>query len=121
MRKVLRAVRAGGLLVMTQGTTDRQWREKPRFMLAGTSEDVSRVVVIDYLNGGARYNVLDIEHGKRRGLHVWSVEYPCIFLSDDYRDLLNEAGFREIVMYGGYGFEPYDKEGSDRLIIVAGN
>ena len=118
MRSVLRD---GGILAMTQETTDKQWREKPRFILAGATEAVSRLFVIDYDNGGARYNILDVYHGDPPQLRVWSVEYPRVFLADDYWRLLSEAGFRDVSLYGGYGFEPYDKRMSDRLILVAEN
>jgi SAM-dependent methyltransferase len=66
MRAVLRD---GGILVSTVTLTDKQWAEKPRFILAANSGDFSRVYVIDYLERTARYNVLDIFHGaQHRGL-----------------------------------------------------
>lgn len=52
-------------------------------------------------------------------MKVWSVEYPHMYLRDDYERLLNAAGFDAIAFYGGYAFEPYDKDASGRLIIVA--
>ena len=51
-----------GVLVLSQGTTDKQWNERPRFILAVNRDDFSRLFVIDYDDGGARYNVLDILH-----------------------------------------------------------
>jgi SAM-dependent methyltransferase len=119
MRAVLRR---GGILVLTQGTTDRQWREKPRFILAVNEREYSRLFVIDYLGQGARYNVLDIVHGEQdAGLEVWSVEYPRMLLRDDQERLLGAAGFQRIQFYGSYRFEPYDKESSRLLIAVAHN
>ncbi len=52
-------------MILTQGTTDKQWKEKPRFILAVNRNDFSRVFVIDYLGWGARYNVLDILHSEK--------------------------------------------------------
>lgn len=113
-------LRGGGILVLTQGTSDKQWREKPRFILAVNTPDLSRLFVIDYLGAGARYNVLDIFHGEAsRSLRVWSVEYPQILVRDDQERLLRRAGFRTLDFYGSYRFEPYDKATSDRLIVVA--
>jgi SAM-dependent methyltransferase len=117
MRAVLRD---RGVLVLTQGTTDKQWADKPRFILAIDSLEFTRLFVIDYMGQGARYNVLDIERGEQDpGLKVWSVEYPQILLKDDQQRLLQEAGFGSAVFYGSFRFQPYDKQASDRLIAVA--
>jgi glycine/sarcosine N-methyltransferase len=117
MRAVLRE---GGILVLTQGTTDRQWKAKPRFILAANTEEFSRLFVIDYLGGGARYHILDIFHSEEtRGLKVWSVDYPRMLLRDDQERLLAASGFEAMGFYGAYTFDPYDKETSDRLIAVA--
>jgi glycine/sarcosine N-methyltransferase len=116
MRAVLRPE---GILVLTQGTTDRQWADKPRFVLAVNERDFSRLFVIDYEGPGARYHVLDISHGEEtQGLEVWSVHYPRVYLRDDQERLLREAGFQKVAFYGTYGFDPYDKDASQRLIAV---
>ena len=120
LRSMRSVLRQGGILVLTQGTTDRQWAEKPRFILAANTSDFSRLFVIDYLGTGARYNILDIYHGAdRHGLEVWSIEYPHILLLDDQRRLLRAAGFVSVEFYGSYRFEPYHKGESRRLIAVA--
>jgi SAM-dependent methyltransferase len=121
MRDVLRK---GGILVLTQGTTDKQWEERPRFILAVNRAHFSRLFVIDYIGQGARYNVLDLTHGDEAsgfGLEVWSVDYPQMLLRDDYERLLAGAGFRPVEFYGNYRFEPYDRGLSDLLIVVAHN
>ena len=117
MREVLRE---GGILILTQGTTDKMWKEKPRFVLAVNRKDFSRLFVIDYFNQGARYNVLDIFHGDEVGdFKVWSTEYPYILLRDDQDRLLRASGFDTVDFYGSYHFDPYDKETSNLLIAVA--
>jgi len=117
MREVLRD---GGILVLTQGTTDKQWAEKPRFILAVNTQEFSRLFVIDYLNQGARYHVLDIFHSEEaRDFKVWSVDYPQMLLKDDQGRLLKASGFGAVDFYGSYRFDPYDKEASDQLIAVA--
>ena len=117
MRAVLRQ---GGILVLTQGTTDRQWAEKPRFILATDTGDFTRLFVIDYSGTGARYNIVDVNRGGGSAeLQVWSVDYPHILLQDDQHRLLQSAGFAAAEFYGSYRFEPYDKEESQRLIAVA--
>jgi glycine/sarcosine N-methyltransferase len=117
MRGVLRD---GGILVLTQGTTDKQWEEKPRFILAVNMKEFSRLFVIDYFDQGARYNILDIFHSEEaRDFKVWSVDYPQMLLEDDQERLLTASGFGAVDFYGTYRFDPYDKEASDRLIAVA--
>jgi glycine/sarcosine N-methyltransferase len=117
MREVLRE---GGILVLTQGTTDKQWAEKPRFILAVNTQEFSRLFVMDYFDQGARYNILDIFHSEEaRDFKVWSVDYPHMLLKDDQERLLKASGFGAVDFYGTYHFDPYDKEASGRLIAVA--
>jgi glycine/sarcosine N-methyltransferase len=125
--EVLRAFRSmrevlhdGGILVLTQGTTDKQWTEKPRFILAVNTQEFSRLFVMDYFDQGARYNILDIFHSEEaRDFKIWHVDYPQILLKDDQERLLKASGFGAVDFYGTYRFDPYDKETSDRLIAVA--
>jgi SAM-dependent methyltransferase len=110
----------GGILVLTQGTSDRQWREKPRFIPVVNEPDFTRLFVIDYLGEGGRYHILDIHHSDEvRDFKVWSIEYPHMYLRDDYERLLKAAGFATVTCYGSYRFDPYDTETSQRLIVVA--
>jgi len=117
MRRVLRD---SGMLVLTQGTTDRQWKMKPRFILASSTNECTRLFVIDYSEPGARYNVVDIWHGKPKpDMKTWYVDYGQMLLKDDYAKLLQLAGFGKARFYGSYRFEPYSKKDSNMLIIVA--
>ncbi|MCX6012616.1 MAG: methyltransferase domain-containing protein [Chloroflexi bacterium] len=117
MHKVLRS---GGILIMSQGTTDKQWKEKPRFIPAVIRPDFSRVFVIDYLEQGAVYNILDIFHSEGKSdFNVWSRYLEHIYLRDDLDRLLKSSGFSSVYFYGSYRFDPYDKETSDKLITVA--
>lgn len=74
-------LRNGGILVLTQGTTDKQWNEKPRFIPMVNKTDFSRICVIDYFEWGARYNILDIFHSEEnRDFRVWSINYTQLLL-----------------------------------------
>lgn len=55
MRDVLRDE---GPLMLTSMPTDRQWKEKPRFILSANTPDFSRLFVIDYLQDTAHYTGL---------------------------------------------------------------
>ena len=109
----------GGVLVLTTTPTDKQWKEKRRFILNANREDFSRLFVIDYLEHTARYNVVDIFHSEEANeLKVWSSDLH-VLLRDDQERLLKEAGFRTVDFYGTFDFEPYNKETSGRLITMA--
>ena len=120
LRSMHAVLREGGLLILTQGMTEKLWRERRRFILDVNTPDVSRLFVIDYLERGVRFNILDVFHSeKESGPKVWSMVHPHVLFSDDYRRLLGEAGFSDVRLFGGYGFEAYDAETSNRLIVVA--
>jgi len=117
MRGVLRG---GGILVLTAGMSDRTWREKPRFIPEVNRGDFTRLFVIDYLERGARFNVVDLFHDPaRKGMQVWSIHYDRVYLRDDIEGALHKVGFRRYAFYGSYEFEPYSKEMSGMLIAVA--
>jgi len=119
VRSMRAALRDGGILVLTATVTDKQWTQKPRFMLAANTRDFSRLYSVDYLERTARYNVVDIFHGERkRGFDVWSAELT-VFLREGQQGLLEQAGFRSVEFYGAFDFAPYDEATSDRLIAVA--
>lgn len=120
LRSMRGALRDGGLLILSQGTTDRQWLERPRFITAVNEPDLVRLFVIDYEGHGATYHILDIIPGDTDGgLQHWSTEYPFIPLRDDQERLLEAAGFAAADFYGDWSGSPYDKERSGLLIAVA--
>lgn len=116
MREVLQD---GGILVLSQGMCDKQIRERPRFIPVINKRDFSRIFVMEYLDETLRINVLDLIHSENeQDFNVCSFEYRVI-LQDDYERMLTQVGYREAQYYGSYHFDPYDKERSNRLIVVA--
>jgi glycine/sarcosine N-methyltransferase len=119
-KSMLGVLRKGGVLILTQGTTDKQWRQKPRFIPAVNTKKFSRIFVIDYFEKGARYNILDIYHSdETTDFKVWSIDFKHVLLRDDLDRLLKASGFSQIDFFGTYQFEPYNKAESDQLITVA--
>ncbi|MHB0859569.1 MAG: class I SAM-dependent methyltransferase [Anaerolineae bacterium] len=120
-RSMYGVLHEGGVLVLSQGTSDRQWREKPRFLLVANTTSYTRLFAIDYLGPrSARYHVLDVLHSEDASdLKVWSTEYQCVLLRDDQERLLRRAGFSRVDFLGSYAGEPYDKATSQRLITLA--
>jgi glycine/sarcosine N-methyltransferase len=116
----IRAVlRDRGVLILDQGLTDRQLAERPRFIPVVNTNELSRVMVLDYGDRTVDIHVLDLIHrGAESAFHVDSFTYR-ILLRDDYGRLLREAGFRDVSFYGGLAFEPYSRTESGRLILVA--
>ena len=55
-------LRSEGILILTAIPTDRQWKEKPRFLLTTNTPAFSRIFAMDYLDNTVRYNILDIFH-----------------------------------------------------------
>lgn len=116
MRGVLRP---GGILILTSIPTDKQWREKPRFILAANTQAVSRLFVVDYFDRTARYNILDMLHSENLNeFKIWSAELS-VFLRDEQERLLKETGFQRVDFYESFDFKPYSKDSSDLLIVVA--
>jgi glycine/sarcosine N-methyltransferase len=113
-------MRDGGILVLTAGMCDRTWNEKPRFIPEISRGDFTRLFVIDYLNRGARFNVVDLHHDQtRQDMQVWNITYDRIYLRDDIEAAFRAVGFHTYSFYGNYEFQPYDKERSPMMIAVA--
>ena len=56
-----RVLAPGGIAVLDQGITDRRWAAKQRFSLTRSSQDRSRVYVVDYTGErDCQYHVLDV-------------------------------------------------------------
>jgi SAM-dependent methyltransferase len=120
LRSMREALNEQGILVLSQGTTDKQWNEKPRFIPVVNRQDFSRLFVIDYEGRGAHYNVVDMFHSEEKcEFKVWTAHYHIMLLRDGLERLLKDAGFTRIEFYGSYLFDPYDKASSNILIAVA--
>jgi glycine/sarcosine N-methyltransferase len=119
-KSMYRTLNSKGILILTQGTSDKQWKKKPRFIPMLNRPDFSRICVIDYADKSARYNILDIFHSQEKSdFKVWSISYAHVVLRDEFERLLKSAGFASVDFYGDFDFTPYSKETSDRLIVVA--
>ncbi len=116
MRSVLES---DGVLVLSQGLTDKQFNARLRFVPVINSPDFSKIMVIDYYEKEWEVHVLDLIHVEDESdFKVTSFRYP-ILLKDDYNRLLQEAGFSEVEFYGSFGCEIYDKKESDQLVMIA--
>ena len=120
LTSIREVIRDGGILVLSQGMSDKQIKERPRYIPVVNTVDFSRVFAMEYSEDSLHIDVLDLLHDKSSGhdFKLTSFEYRII-LRDDYERLLSQVGFVERHYFGNYQFEPYDKESSNRLIAVA--
>lgn len=109
----------GGILIMTQSTTHLTLQDRFRFDLVVNNKDFSRVFVRDINNGFQTVNILDIYHTDNESRMEAKSVHIKIILDDEYKALLNDAGFSKVYIYGGFDMCPYDKESSWKLIVVA--
>ena len=108
---------SGGLLVFTSGTTHYNLT-LPSIEVVINREDFSRVFIKEHDNYLQTIHVLDIYHSPhRQEYNQYDIVYR-ILLDDDYRNLLIQAGFSDIQIYGDYDMSKYNKN-SQRLIVVA--
>ena len=113
-------IRPGGVLITTQSTTHRTLKDDFRFDLVVNNRDFSRVFARDIEEHFQTVHMLDVFHGEqRRGMERHDIRIRII-LDEEYRALLQEAGFAKINVYGGYDRRPYDPSASMKLIVVAG-
>lgn len=106
-----------GLLVLTQGTTPFTL-SLPSIEVVVNRADFSRIFVKEHDNQFQTIHVLDLYHSSNRlENNQYDIVYKII-LDEDYRQLLTEAGFGNIQIYGDYDRRPYNEE-SRRLIVVA--
>ena len=109
----------GGILVLSQGITDKLLRDRPRFIPEINRSDISRVFVIDYGDQSMVIHVLDLVHEPEyQEFFVDSFEY-LVLRTTDYSRLLNDAGFSEVHFFSAFSTEPYDPASSSHLVVVA--
>lgn len=118
--KSMRAVLSpSGILVLSQGLTDKQFNAQRRFSLVNDSHKHTRMMVVDYLDTHWLVHVLDcFRSDPDTDFQVHSFQYRTL-LEDDYRGLLKQTGFTRVEIYGGYDLAAYDKKKSNMMIIVA--
>jgi len=109
----------GGILIMTSGTTHLTLEEGRRFDLVDNNRDFTRILVRDREDGFQTYHYLEVYHSSRRDEMVTHSVRLRIILDDEYRELLDQAGFSQVHIYGGFDMAPYDRKQSRRLIVVA--
>lgn len=110
-----------GVLILTQGTTQRTLQDKFRFSPVVNNKDFSRILIRDVDGEEQTIHVLDLFHSDGKNAMERHEIRIKIILDEEFNMLLKEAGFSKVEIFGGYDRQPYDKETSWKLIIVAKN
>lgn len=108
----------GGVLVLTSGTTEVTLAMEPVEVVVNRS-DFSRVFIKEHDESFLTVHILDLFHSPQRTESRQHAVRYRILLEEDYRRLLNEAGFSRVSVYGDYQRSVYDKTKSMRCIVVA--
>jgi SAM-dependent methyltransferase len=115
-----RCIAPGGVMILTQGTTHRTLQPEYRFDLMVNNRDFSRVFARDIEEHFQTIHVLDVFHSEARmGMQRHDIRIR-ILLDEEFRDLVREAGFASVSIFGDYDGRPYDRTSSMKLIVVAG-
>lgn len=117
LRSMKNRLNKNGLLVLTQGTTHFTL-SLPSIEVVVNRPDFSRIFVKEHNNQFQTIHVLDLFHSAER---LESNQYDIVYrilLDEEYKELLSQAGFKNVQIYGDYKMNGYD-ENSWRLIVVA--
>lgn len=109
-----------GIIILDQGQTDLTMKNPPAFFPEVNDKELSRLYTMNYNKDIMVVSVFDFIHKEDEGLYDFKhSEFNIrIRLYSDWVDILSQAGL-EADFYGSWSFEPYEKEKSKRLILVA--
>jgi glycine/sarcosine N-methyltransferase len=119
LRNMRAVLRAGGILVFDQGQTDSSMRCPPAFVPILNNRDFTRLFTMEYAGDIQTVNIFDFIHTED-ACHFghFSVRIR-VRLVDSWQQILRQAGFEEIELFGDWESTPYDRNSSRRLIVVA--
>ena len=110
----------GGILVITNGISDRMLDHKPKFIPAREDAHEAFYFVAEYPSEREFvFNILYVKKGETSMEHKFtSVTYNAMRKSTLAR-CFSQTGFKDIKYYGDYDFQEYSKDTSNLLIVVA--
>ena len=117
LRSMKNRLNEGGVLVLTQGTTHLTLT-LPSIEVIINREDFSRIFIKEHNGEFQTIRVLDLFHSAER---MESNQYDIVYrllLDGDYKRLLEEAGYKNIQVFGDYDMKEYNEK-SARLIVIA--
>ncbi|MBN2225827.1 MAG: class I SAM-dependent methyltransferase [candidate division Zixibacteria bacterium] len=120
LRAMRRRLNANGILVVSNGISDKLLDIKPVFIAGPTFEDRAVYFFNEYPETErAVFHVLIVSKTASGFRHVVrSMDYYAM-RKDTLHGFLEQAEFRDMNYYGDFAFTRYSKRTSDRLIVVA--
>jgi len=119
LRSMNAVLRASGILVFDQGQTDASMRNPPTFAPIINNRDVTRFFTMEYAGDIQTVNIFDFIHSEDVCDFKHAAVKIRIRLLESWRQVLGDAGFKEVEFFGDWDLTPYDKNLSSRLIAVA--
>ncbi len=127
-REVLRALRSmraviepGGILILSQGMSDKLYRLQSRRVRVYDDESGTRDMLIDY--GKRCWKVRVVDTRKKPGgpaTSAYEFRYLRLLLEDHLR-LLGQAGFTAVEAFDGFSGRRYSKRESASLLLACSN
>lgn len=109
----------GGIMIFDQGIADAGIKEQPRFSPIVNTRDHSRLYTMTFDKGMLSIDVHDFTHSETHRSYDREHFELRVRTVDAWITLLRQAGFTSADVYGDWRLTPYDKEKSNRLIVVA--
>jgi glycine/sarcosine N-methyltransferase len=121
MRSMKAVLSDGGILVFDQGQTDASMQNPPPFAPILNNRDITRFFTMEYSANIQTVNIFDFIHTEDNSDFRYTSVRIRVRLMDNWLEILREVGFNDVKIFGGWDLEPYDKQTSSRLIVVAKN
>jgi len=109
-----------GIMVFDQGQTDFTLRDPPRYVPVANTPTLSRLFVMNYQTDIMTVEVFDFVHDERSADYDFFRSKFEIHLRRlaDWKEMLQHLNM-DAQFFGSWKGEPYDIDGSTRLIVVA--
>ena len=107
-----------GIIVFDQGQTDLMMKNPPEHVLEVNNIDFSRLFTMNYSENIMKIKIFDLVHTDKENelsINTFNVK---IRLYDDWTKIMEKANL-DAEIYGSWDMSLYNKEKSNRLIVVA--
>jgi len=107
-----------GIIIFDQGQTDLMMKNPPEHMLEVNNTDFSRLFTMNYSEDIMAIKIFDLVHTENENELSISSFKVKIRLYDDWIKIMGKVNLNAEI-YGNWDLSQYDKERSNRLIVVA--
>lgn len=120
LRSMYNRLNKGGILVISNGITDRLLSKKPKFLPARAHKDMAFYFFFEYPDKKSIiYNILQVKKTNKGFVHATDMmEYNAMGQVAMQR-YFSRTRFKKVSYFGNYDFSKYSKKSSPRMIVVA--